>query len=453
MKFTITNKIMVQGAPGEFMATVKARLTFVNSQWVENDKRGYWNGGTPKQVRCFEQSKGELLIPRGYICHLISMARNQGIRYQLKDQRRTLPEVDFTFKGKLRPFQEIAVKDILAHDFGTLSAPTGSGKTCMALYAIVQRKQPALVVVHTKELLNQWISRIETFLGIPAKEVGIIGDGKLSLGDKVTVATVQTLYKNADNIKDRIGFLVVDECHKTPARTFSEAITSFDSQFMLGLSATPWRRDKLSRLIYWSLGDVVHEISKDQLLRTGDILPVEVIARPTEFKTSLNPSEEYSKMLSQLTQDTMRNKLIASDVARETRKGKGVCLILSDRKAHCEAIQSLLWRGHKTRSELLTGDIPKGKREAIVDRLNTGKVRVLIATGQLIGEGFDAKQLTTLFLATPIRLDGRVIQYLGRVLRPAPGKKKAVVYDYIDRHVGPLQASARARMRVYRKAA
>lgn len=128
-------------------------------------------------------------------------------------------------------------------------------------------------------------------------------------------------------------------------------------------------------------------------------------------------------------------------------------MVLSDRKAHCEIIQGLLWREYKIGSELLTWDIPKGKRENIVDRLNSGKVRVLIATGQLIGEGFDCKQLSTLFLMTPIKFSGRVIQYLGRVLRPAPGKKKARVYDYIDRHVGPLRASARARLRAYNKLA
>jgi superfamily II DNA or RNA helicase len=89
-----------------------------------------------------------------------------------------------------------------------------------------------------------------------------------------------------------------------------------------GLSATPWRRDKLSRLIYWSLGDVVHEISKDKLLKTGDVLSVEVVTRQTEFRTLLDPSEQYSWMLSELTQNAMRNELIASDVAGEARKGK-----------------------------------------------------------------------------------------------------------------------------------
>ena len=139
--------------------------------------------------------------------------------------------------------------------------------------------------------------------------------------------------------------------------------------------------------------------------------------------------------------------------AEETREDKGICLALSDRKAHCETIQGLLWREYKMGSELLTGDIPKRERETIVGRLNTGKVKILIATGQLIGEGFDCKQLSTLFLMTPIKFNGRVIQYLGRVLRPAPGKKKARVYDYIDQHVGSLRASAKSRMRVYQRAA
>jgi len=450
MEFTIADKIIIQGASGEFTSTVKARLTFTNPKWVENDRRGFWNGDTPKELKCFEQSKKGLIIPRSFICHLIGMAKDQGIEYHLQDHRRTLPaKGDFSFHGQLKPFQKAAVKDILAHDFGILSAPTGSGKTCMALYVIAQRKQPVLIVVHTKELLNQWIDRVETFLGISAKEVGVIGNGKLSLGDQITVATAQTLYRCADEVKDHVGFLIVDECHRAPSRTFTEAVTAFDSKFMLGLSATPWRRDKLSRFIYWYLGDVVHEVSKENLLKTGDVLPVKVITRQTEFRTSLNPSEQYSRMLSELTQDTARNRLIAWDVATETRKDEGVCLVLSDRKAHCETMQDLLWREHKIRPELLTGDIPKREREAIVARLNRGKVKILIATGQLIGEGFDCKQLNTLFLTTPIKFSGRVLQYLGRVLRPAPGKKKARVYDYIDSHVAILEVAARTRMKIY----
>jgi superfamily II DNA or RNA helicase len=158
---------------------------------------------------------------------------------------------------------------------------------------------------------------------------------------------------------------------------------------------------------------------------------------------------EYSRMLSELTADTERNLLIAGDVAKEAAETSGVCLVLSDRKAHCENLQAMLRFRFKVESELLTGDLAEAERQRVTERLNAGKLRVVIATGQLIGEGFDSHRLSSLFLATPIRFSGRVLQYLGRVLRPAPGKNKARVFDYVDVHVDTLANAARARQRVY----
>ncbi len=154
-------------------------------------------------------------------------------------------------------------------------------------------------------------------------------------------------------------------------------------------------------------------------------------------------------MLSELTEDPARNRLIVQDVAKETGIGEGICLVLSDRKTHCRTLQNLLSR-RGIQSEVLTGDVPDDDRKTIVDNLNGNRVRVLVATGQLIGEGFDCKELSTLFLTTPIRFDGRLVQYLGRVLRPAPGKGKARVFDYVD-PIGVQQAAAKARQRVYSK--
>lgn len=170
----------------------------------------------------------------------------------------------------------------------------------------------------------QWCDRIESFLGIPKDEIGLIGARKKTIGDRITIALIQSLYKCADEIKDHVGFLIVDEAHRAPSRTFSEAVAAFDSRFQLGLSATCFRRDGLSRLIFWYLGDVIHEIEKSDLLKSGDILPVGVVTRQTEFRTTFDPSTEYSKMLLELTLNMERNELIVQDVARETRKGKGV---------------------------------------------------------------------------------------------------------------------------------
>jgi superfamily II DNA or RNA helicase len=338
---------------------------------------------------------------------------------------------------------------MLSKDFGTLNAPTGSGKTIMALYMIKQRMQPALIIVHSKELANQWIQRIESFLNIPKEEIGFIGSGKKKIGEKITVALVQSVYKCVEEVSLKTGLLVVDECHRTPSRTFSEAVSGFDSKYMLGLSATPWRRDNLSKLIFWHLGDVRYEIDKTMLVEKGDLLPTEVIVRETDFNPFFDPVNEYSKMLSELTSNDVRNHLIASDIAKESNGDGKCCLVLTDRKKHCETLQAILRYKYKISSDLLTGDVPSIDRKDIIDRLNNGEIKVLVATGQLIGEGFDCKYLSTLFIVTPIRFAGRVLQYLGRILRPAPGKNKAVVYDYVDVNVGILKTAAKSRQKVY----
>ncbi len=449
VKIEIKNKLNISGLNEAMTTAICERLTFVNPKWRENEKQGRWNGETPRVLRYYEPIPEGISVPRGFVRQLINLSRACGEPFKLNDQRRALPPVDFDFRGQLKGFQVKAVNEMLAKDFGTLSAATGSGKTVMALYMIAKRKQPTLVITHTKELLNQWVDRIETFLGIPADEVGIIGGGKKRIGEKVTVALVQSLCKCAHEVSQQIGHLIVDECHRAPARTFTEAVSAFDSRYMLGLSATPWRRDKLSKLIFWHVGDVIHEVDKGDLIQNGHILKAEVITRETNFKPFYDPTNEYSKMLSELTEDSERNELIASDVTREAQNGNGICLVLSDRKAHCEALQAALSDKFGVSSEVLTGDRSSSQRKDIVSRLNAGKIKILIATGQLIGEGFDLPALSTLFLSTPIRFSGRTIQYMGRILRPAPGKRQAKLYDYID-PVGVLKASAKARRWIYR---
>jgi superfamily II DNA or RNA helicase len=433
----------------QLVEQIARRLTFENPQWAENEKRGFSNFDTPECICGYELSGDQLIVPRGFARQLVGILRGAGVQFKLDDQRRTLAPVNFTFTGQLKDFQVEAVGVMAARDFGVLAAPTGSGKTVVALELIARRQQPALIVVHTKELLEQWVDRIEKFLGIPAREVGIIGNGKKRIGEKISVALVQSLYKCAGGVAPHIGHLVVDECHRCPSRTFLEAVTAFDCRYMTGLSATPWRRDQLSRLIWWHLGDKVHEVDAATLVEAGHVLQADVIWRETSFEPIHDPSEEYSRMLSELTQDPERNGLIADDVAQEAQgEALGVCLVLSDRVAHCRTLVNLL-EARGVSAAMLTGDLPAGDRRKVVEALNAGEVRVLAATGQLIGEGFDCRDLSTLFLATPIRFNGRLLQYLGRVLRPAPGKEKARVFDYVDIQVGVLENAARARRSVY----
>ncbi len=446
MNIRISNHLEISHAPQTFAQNLREMFTILNPRWVDNDKMSRWNGSTVKWLTFYESRPTGLTIPRGAIGLILELSRQQGIPVTISDHRRTLPAVEFNFVGTLKVYQEKALQDVLSREMGTQQAPTGTGKTIIALAAIAARKQPTLIIVHSVELLNQWIERIETFLGIPREEIGIVGGGKMKIGEKITVGIVNSVYRVAADIRSRIGHLVVDECHRTPSRTFTEAVTTFDCRYMLGLSATPYRRDGLTKLIVWYLGRRI-DVNAGELTSADIVLNVEVVTRETDFVTDLDASQEYSRMLSDLTADHGRNELIAADVTREATNGGGICLVLSDRKEHCGALSDIL-SGHGVTSDVLTGSVGNGERKAIVERLHAGETKVLIATGQLIGEGFDCRELSTLFLATPIKFEGRLTQYLGRVLRPAPGKSKATVYDYVDKNVGVLVASARERARV-----
>jgi len=449
LKITLSKDLKLSDLPQTLKSELIRKLTIPNPKWLENARMGRWNRNVPKQLRFFNRYKDTLWIPRGYLRQLIMMCRHYNIPYQMEDFRRTLPSVNFPFQGELKSFQKEAVEKMLARDFGTLNSPTGSGKTVMGLFMIAHRQQPALVVVHTKDLANQWIEQIIRFIGIPESQIGLIGSGKKQIGDVITVALVQSLYRCADVVSKKVGHIIVDECHRTPSRTFTDAVTEFDAKFMLGLSATPFRRDNLSSLIFWHLGDVHHSVDKSHLIEEGHILQAEIILRETDFEPYHDPVNSYSKMLLELTMNDERNHLIASDVVQEVQKSEGICLVLSDRKRHCETLLALLRYKHRIDADLLTGDLSNEQRKNVLHRLKTGAVPVVIATGQLVGEGFDCPNLTTLFLATPIRFSGRVLQYLGRVLRPAEDKKSARVYDYVDVKVGVLQSAAKHRQKVY----
>ncbi len=450
LKIILSNHLKLISIPDELYQILVERLKFSNPKWLENQRMGRWNRGIPKMLTFYDTAgKDSLWIPRGYIRQLIYLCRELMVDYEFEDKRKSFPDVEFVFSGRLKPFQLNAARAMLLKEFGVLNSATGSGKTVIALFMIASRKQPALIVVHTKELAYQWLERIQSFLSISPDEVGLIGDGKRNIGRLITVALVQSLYKCADQVAKHTGYLIVDESHRCPSRTFTEAVSEFDSKYMLGLSATPWRRDGLSNLIFWYLGDIHHEVDKKKLIDSGHILKPEVVIRETEFVPLQDPVWQYSKMLAELTMDKERNHMIASDVARQVNENAGICLVLSDRKAHCEDLQALLKDNFKIPSEVFTGDLTGKERKQILELLNNGRINVIIATGQLMGEGFDCKNLTTLFLSTPIRFSGRVLQYVGRVLRPAPGKDRAIIFDYVDIKVDVLRTAARSRYAVY----
>jgi len=429
----------------ELLDRIKKETTFRNPQYYINLKQNYSNFRTLEYIKGYRQSKKELSLPRGITSRIIEMVEEEGIEYQVINKTRMLPKVDFEFHGELRDYQTLAVDDILKRKFGFLTASTGSGKTIIALAVIAERKQNVIIVVHTKELFLQWQDRIETFLNISKKTIGLIGDGKKRIGESgITIGLVQSLYKCSKEVSKHFGFLIVDEGHRAPARMFKEVVGNFDSAFMLGLSATPYRKDQLTKLIHWYLGDCVHEIDRTSLEDSGAILKAEVTIRKTKFRTNYDQEVGYSTIISDLTKDFERNELIIKDVMEARERGE-TCLVLTDRKEHANYLQDQI----QMDSVVLTGD--SENRPKIVQKIHSGEIKIIVATGQLIGEGFDCKGLETLFLTAPIKFKGRLHQYIGRVLRPAPGKDKAKIVDYWDEFVEILDSSYMSRKREYRK--
>jgi len=436
---------VLANAPAAVTAEIERRLTIANPRYQAAQRYGRWIGKKLKpQLRFYEVEPDGLHFPRGYANQVVRLCRQlTGQAPTLLDQRRLLDPIAPQFTGELRPYQEEAVEVVAARSFGVLEAATGSGKTVMALALIARRRQPALVLVHTRELLHQWRERIRDFLGC---EAGCLGDGMADIRP-LSVAIVNSARNRLDQLVPRFGHLVVDECHRVPASLFTEVVSTFDSHYMLGLSATAFRReDGLTPLITMYMGDLVHTVDRGDLLRDGAVALPELVRRETRFNYRF--SGDYSAMLRALTLDDERNLLIAGDVAETLAlPDSGILLLVSDRVEHCETLLELL-SAHGIAARLLTGRQTAVERATVVEDLHGDRVRVLVATLQLIGEGFDCPGLTTLFLATPIKFEGRLLQVAGRVMRPAAGKRARVV-DYVDVEVPLLRRSAEGRKRVF----
>lgn len=441
---TVGSACHLSGAPDELISRLKEHLTIDNPKYTDAKKYSRWVGKNFKRKLYFyEMDDAGIVFPRGFAAHATALCRRfLGQNPEIVDNRRVLPESDLVFTGELRSYQREAVNDVLSRHFGVLIASTGSGKTVMALAVIAARRQPALILVHNKELMYQWQTRIREFLGM---EAGLLGDGRFDI-QPVSVGIVNTVRRKLDTVPQAFGHLIVDECHRVPATLFTDTVTAFDCRYSLGLSATAYRReDGLTQLIYLYMGDRVHEVNPRELEEVGAVLRPHFIQRPTGFSYFFRG--DYQALMSALTKDDARNEQIVSDIVREVAAGQGVVLVVSDRVAHCLTLAGML-AARGVEAEVLTGKISGEERGRIVEAVRNGTAGVLIATLQLVGEGFDAAGLTSLFLTTPIKFTGRLQQVIGRILRPAAGKQPRVI-DYVDDGVGVLRNSARIRRQVY----
>jgi superfamily II DNA or RNA helicase len=280
---TVAEQCHLAGISKDFLAALQNRLTIDNPKYLAAKRYGRWVGKNFKQKLLFyELDENGIVFPRGFAGQAAKLCRKyMGRGPKIEDRRRRLPEVVYNFRGELRLYQQEAVDDILGKHFGVLVAGTGSGKTVMALAVIAQRRQPVLILVHSRELMYQWEERVRQFLGIRA---GLIGDSKFDL-QPLSIAIVNTARRRLAELPPFFGHLIVDECHRVPASLFTEVVRGFDTYYMLGLSATAYRReDGLTPLIYFYMGDLVHRVDPVKLAESGAVLKPEFIQKPTAFK-------------------------------------------------------------------------------------------------------------------------------------------------------------------------
>lgn len=442
MNIKVTNEIEIPIINDKLTQIIKESLSIENSEWLWKIKNKQRMFNTQRFLHFYKDGKGSLILPRGYLSELTKILKDNEIDFDIQKEHILKPEIDLTFYGELRNYQQTSVDILLKRNEGVLCAPTGGGKTIIALKMIEQRRQPTIILVHTIDLVKQWIQRIKTFLHYDA---GIIGDGNFDIRP-VTVSTVQSLIKHLD-ILENFGYLINDECHKTGSRTYTDIISNFRGKYINGYSATPFRNDGLDKVIEWYCGNILYKIEPQELIKEGKIVGIEPIIRKTFFNTQLSdPAKQYSKLLSEISKDEARNQMIADDVIEEIRSGS-ICLILSDRKDHCRNLLDLI--PDKFGKALLMGDVDSSERDRIIADVNNGKIRALVATSKLIGEGFDCNNLSAVFLTMPIKYAGNIIQYLGRVMRPKEGKDRAYVYDYLDVSVPIMYGSFNSRLKVY----
>ncbi|PIE58783.1 MAG: helicase [Desulfobulbus propionicus] len=444
---TVSHDCLLEDISFELESAIKARLTINNPAYHNAKKYGRWIGKKLKPTLSYYETvpKG-IRFPRGFANQAYLLCRTiEQTAVEIIDKRRLLDTIEFRFNGVLRPYQQKAVDEATKKSFGVLEAGTGSGKTVMALKILATRKQPTLVIVHSKELVLQWQQRAQQFLSF---ETGVIGNGHFTLAP-LTIAIVNTARKRIQELVPHFGHVIVDECHRVPAALFTEVVSQFDSHYLLGLSATAFRReDELTCLIYHFLGDSIHRVNQAELQASGAILKPVHIARKTDF--TYHYTGDYSALVKALTGDKKRNKKIVDDIRQAVHaETSGVSLVVSDRIQHCALLARLLEEEGIT-CTVLTSKVSAQQRAAIVQQVQRGEIEVLIASFRLISEGFDCPRLNNLFLTTPIAFEGAVLQVCGRVMRPAVGKRPKI-YDYVDEQIAPLARSARARKAVFAK--
>lgn len=446
INLVISNQIFIEkeGLPAPLSNRILRLAAFQNPEFYKAQSMRLSTFGKPRVISCCEDYPKHLALPRGCFDELKQMLEELEIKVTVKDERVIGNPISVTFQGTLRPDQQLAADHLVKYDIGVLSASTAFGKTVIGVWLVAQRKVNTLVIVHRRQLMDQWVESLQTFLGLGKKEVGQIGGGKHKVTGVVDVAMIQSLVDDGtvNDLVGNYGQIIIDECHHISAASFELVARQAKARYIAGLSATVTRQDGHHPIIFMQCGPVRYRID-DRLQAATHSFTHKVIVRRTRFvlpdRLGNTPEPGIQEVYATLATDMTRNQMIIDDVLVSIQAGRSPVL-LTERREHLEYFANEL-TGKIKNIIVLSGGMGRIQRASLMDQLKTipqDVERLIIATGRYLGEGFDDARLDTLFLASPIAWRGTVSQYAGRLHRNYEGKNEVIIYDYVDDQVPVL---------------
>lgn len=454
----LTEKLIISsaGLTDRMVARLRNLATFPNPLFYEKQRQRFPTYNIPRYIFSGELHADRIILPRGCQEQAVELFAECGSRLEIEDRRLKPKGIRLSFKGNLYPNQSVAQRKMLEYEQGILVAPPGSGKTVMACSIIGKHKTPTLILVNRQMLLNQWLGALQKFLGLEKKEIGQWRGASKKTKGKVDIAMIQTLanVEDAQAFFRNYGMVVIDECHHVPAVTLEALLKECGCRYILGLTATPQRKDRLERLLFQQCGPIRYVLDSD----SSHSFEKQVVLRSTSFQ----PLQEDGKPLplhltwQRMIEDRDRNEMIISDILACIEQGRKP-IVLSDRKEHLDNLKTMLSQecgSAKTAFVMLEGTLTANQRQQRIDEfchsILNGTPACLFATSSLLGEGFDLPILDALFLTMPISFKGRLVQYAGRLHRISSGKSKVLIYDYLDELLPLTMSMYRRRLPAYR---
>ena len=441
-----------KGLPSSMLNRLLRVAAFQNPEFYKAQAMRLSTFNKPRVIACGEDLANHVGLPRGCLAEVVGLLAAHQVKVEIRDERISGTAIDAEFQGQLRPLQQEAGSAVSGHDQGILCAPTAFGKTAVAAWLIAERGVSTLVLVHRQQLLDQWRERLMMFLGLPSTSVGQIGGGKSRPSGRVDVALIQSLHRKGE-VRDCVaeyGQVIVDECHHISAFTFEQVMRQVKARFVVGLTATPTRKDGHHPIITMQCGPIVFRHSARAMTESTPFEHL-VIPRRTDFTMPPSLSDlTIHDVYAALIRDNARNEMIVDDLVRSVESGHSP-LLLTGRTEHLSHFATKL-HGVVKNVLVLRGGMGRLQRRAAAEALASiepSDQRVILATGSYIGEGFDDARLDTLFLAMPISWKGTLQQYVGRLHRLCESKRIVRVYDYVDAYVPMLARMYERRLKGY----